>query len=164
MIPTKHVFKKKIELDPKTGKEFVRFKDRIVTLGFMQIPGVDYTESLSPVATDTAIRILLGLTMFYKWKGWVCHSYDVEAAFLEPKVDDLEMYLELLQGVKELGFLTQEDAHMYCILLMNSMYGNVDAALRWILLKTEFLTSKLVGMIQSRTDPCVFYKRDIMGM
>ena len=89
MIPTKHVFKKKIELDPKTGKEFVRFKDRIVTLGFMQISGVDYTKSFSPVATDTAIRILLGLTMFYKWKGWVCHSYDVEAAFLEPKVDDL---------------------------------------------------------------------------
>ena len=44
-IPTKHVFKKKIELDGKTGKEYVRFKDRIVTLGFMQIPGVDYTES-----------------------------------------------------------------------------------------------------------------------
>ena len=65
--------------------------------------------------------------------------------------------------MKELGFLTQEDAHMYCILLMNSMYDNVNAALRWILFKTKFLTSKLVGMIQSRTDPCVFYKRDING-
>ena len=163
LIPTKHVFKKKIELDPKTGKEYVRYKDRIVTLGFMQIPGVDYTESFSPVATDTAIRILLGLTLFYESKGWVCHSYDVEAAFLEPKVDDLEMYLEIPQGVMELGFLTQEEAHTNCILLMNSMYGNVDAALRWILLKTEFLTSNLVGMIQSRSDPCVFYKRDEEG-
>ena len=44
-IPTKHVFKKKIEMDSNTGKEYVRFKDRIVTLGFIQLPGVDYTES-----------------------------------------------------------------------------------------------------------------------
>ena len=41
-----------------------------------------------------------------------------------------------------------------------SMYGNVDAALRWIVTKTEYLTSEDVGMIQSRADPCVFYKRD----
>ena len=46
---------------------------------------------------------------------------------------------------------------------MHSMYGNIDAALRWITLKTEFMTSKEVGMIQSKTDPCVFYKKDEKG-
>ena len=65
IIPVKHVFKRKIELDASTGKEYMRFKDRIVTLGFMQIPGVDYTESFSPVATDTAIRIVFCLVLYY---------------------------------------------------------------------------------------------------
>ena len=35
-------------------------ESRIVTKGFMQIPGVDYTESFAPVSTDTGVRTLLG--------------------------------------------------------------------------------------------------------
>ena len=95
LIPTKHVFKKKIELDAKTEKEYLRYKDRIVTLGFIQIPGVDYTENFSPVATDTAIRILLGIVLFYHDRKWECHSYDVEAAFLEPSLKNNFMFIEL---------------------------------------------------------------------
>ena len=155
--------KKKIELDPKTGKEYIRFKDRIVTLGFMQIPGVDYTESFSPVATDTALRIIFGMVLFNEDKGWVCYSYDVEAAFLEPSMDDLEMYIGIPEGLVELGFMANEDAEQYCIRLRHSMYGNVDAALRWIITKSEYLTSDHVGMTQSRADPCVFFKKSEEG-
>ena len=162
-IPTKHVFKKKIELDSSTGKEYVRFKDRIVTLGFMQIPGVDYTESFCPVATDTALRIIFGIVLYKHDEGWVCESYDVEAAFLEPSMKDLEMYIGLPEGLVELGFMSKEEADKHCILLQHSMYGNVDAALRWILMKTEYLTSKKIGMIQSRADPCVFFKKNEQG-
>ena len=135
----------------------------IVTLGFMQIPGVDYTESFSPVATDTAIRIAFALVLYHDDEGWECHSYDVEAAFLEPTMADLEMFIDLPPGIVELGFLTKEQAEEYCILLMHSMYGNVDAALRWITLKTEFMTSEEVGMTQSKADPCVFYKKSEEG-
>ena len=163
LIPTKHVFKRKIELDPSTGKEYIRYKDRIVTLGFMQIPGVDYTESFSPVVTDTGLRLVFAIVLFFHHKGWECHCYDVEAAFLQPKIDDLEMYIELPPGLQELGFMTEAEAKDYCIKLQNSMYGNVDAALRWIIMKTEYLTSKEVGMIQSRADPCIFFMRDEYG-
>jgi len=55
----------------------------------------------------------------------------------------------------ELGFLTKEQLEKKCNMLLNSMYGNVDAALRWIRLKTKFLISDKVGMNQSQTDPCV---------
>ena len=162
-IPTKHVFKKKIELDSKTGKEYVRFKDRIVTLGFMQIPGVDYTESFSPVVTDTGLRIVFGLVLFHEDDEWICVSYNVEAAFLEPSMKGLEMFIEIPEGLKEFGFISSEDAKDHCILLEHSMYGNVDAALRWIITKTEYLTGKSIGMIQSKADPCIFYKRDNKG-
>ena len=39
LVPTKLVFKKKDEID-----ESVRFKARCVTMGFMMVPGVDFTE------------------------------------------------------------------------------------------------------------------------
>ena len=112
-IPTKHVFKKKIELDAKTSKEHVRYKDRIVTLGFMQIPGVDYTESFSPVVTDTGLRIVFKLVLYYDNEGWICVSYDVEAAFLEPRMKGLEMHIELPEGLVEFGFMSEKDAKDY---------------------------------------------------
>ena len=57
LVGTKLVFKIK---DAVNGT--LRYKTRIVTLGYMQIPGVDFTEKFSPVATDSSIRIVFGLT------------------------------------------------------------------------------------------------------
>ena len=129
----------------------------------MHIPGVDYTEIFSPVATDRALRILVGIVLFYNDRKWECHYNDVEAAFLELSLKNNFMFIELPPGIFELGFLTEKEVKDYCIQLNNSMYGNVDAALRWILLKTEYLTNEEVGMIQSRADPCVFFKKDESG-
>ena len=49
-IQQKWVFKEKIEQDGT-----IQYKSRSVTKGFMQIPGVDFTESFSPVANDSTI-------------------------------------------------------------------------------------------------------------
>jgi hypothetical protein len=50
LITTKWIYKKKVEQD-----QSIRYKARCVSRGFMQIPGVDYTESFAPVASDTSI-------------------------------------------------------------------------------------------------------------
>jgi Reverse transcriptase (RNA-dependent DNA polymerase) len=54
LISTKWIFKKKTEQD-----NTIRHKARVVSRGFMQIPGVDYSESFAPVASDTSIRVII---------------------------------------------------------------------------------------------------------
>jgi hypothetical protein len=57
----------------------------------MQIPGVDYTESFSPVATDTSIRLMIGLYLYFNKhkidKQWKLEMFDVESAFLIAELD-----------------------------------------------------------------------------
>ena len=151
IIPVKWVFKKKNEIDGST-----RFKCRIVVKGYLQIPGVDFTESISPVATDTTIRLLLGMVLYNE--TWKCHMFDVEAAFLNAEMEN-PMYLEWPEGMVELGFINEEDRRKSCIKLVKSMYGNVDAALRWMNAFTKVLI-KNAGLSQSQADPCLFYKHD----
>ena len=153
LVGTKLVFKIKDEADGT-----LRYKTRIVTLGYMQIPGVDFTEKFSPVATDSSIRIVFALTLFY-WdsKGWRNMGLDVEAAFLEGKQVE-PMYLKCPKVLAALGFMTYEQLEEYCIRLDGGMYGNVDAALRFFIEFVKVL--KKVGMKQCLADPCVFYMRD----
>lgn len=156
IVPVKLVFKKKDEADGS-----IRFKVRCVSLGFMMIPGVDYTEKFSPVATDEARHLQIALTLWMKGKGnknWIMRSLDVEAAFLEPNMDK-PMYVGIHPSMVDLGFLTKEEANTHAIELQNSMYGNVDAALKFFELFTKYLT-KECGMKQSNSDPCLLFKRN----
>ena len=122
LVPCKWVFKIKNEQD---GSK--RYKSRLCVKGFHQIPGVDYTESFSPVATDATIQIMLLYTLWKYSDGWRCKMFDVEAAFLNA---DLEtpMYLKWPEAMYELGCITKHQLDNECIKLVRSMYGNVDAA------------------------------------
>ena len=73
-LGAKWVFKKKNEHDNTT-----RYKGRIVVKGYVQIPGVDFTDSFAPVVTDTGLRIVFALTLhskilFVKLLLWKRHS------------------------------------------------------------------------------------------
>jgi hypothetical protein len=156
-IPQKWVYKLKDEQDLTK-----RFKSRTVTKGFLQIPGVDFTESFSPVATDTTIRLAIGLTLYYQEeRGWVCELVDIEAAFLNAD-QETELFVEWPKGIVELGVITEDDRIKFCIQLGKSQYGNVDAALRWTKTFAKDLIEKL-GFTQSKVDPCLFYRRDANG-
>ena len=77
IIPCKWVFKIKQEIDNS-----LRYKTRLCVKGFHQVPGVDFTESFSPVASGTTIVIVLLITLWNEKKEWICEMFDVEAAFL----------------------------------------------------------------------------------
>ena len=110
-----------IQDKPET-KGLERLKSRIVTKGYLQVPGVDYMERFSPVATDTSTRMIIDFTLYYDWLGynWICEAFDVEAAFLESYMDTL-MFIEWPEGMVELGFLTKEQYKSTCVELCRSM-------------------------------------------
>jgi hypothetical protein len=156
ILKVKWVFKIKDEQD---GSK--RHKSRVVTKGYLQIPGVDYTESFAPVATDTTIRLLLAIALYETEEDWTVECLDIEAAFLEGDIDE-PIYIEFPDGMDDLGFVTTEEMQSNCIELRKSMYGNVDAALRFFRTLKEHLTVH-IGMRNSQSDPCVFYLKDDDG-
>lgn len=89
------------------------------------------------------IRIGIRMSLNYEEANRVCDVFDVEAAFLT----DIEMYVEWPKGSVELGILTEVKYAKYCIQLLKSQYGNVDAALRWP--KTFTKLSIAMGMSHS---------------
>jgi hypothetical protein len=62
----------------------------------------------------------------------------------------------------DLGFCSQEDIEQNCIQLLKSMYGNVDAAIRFFKTYQKHLMEQM-GMRQLLADPCVFYKKNNEG-
>ena len=88
--------------------------------------------------------------------------FDVEAAFLNAEME-IPMYLEWLESMRELGFITKEEVYEKCIKLVRSMHGNVDAALRWQKAFIKLCTKNEIKCIQSKIDPCMLYKKDEEG-
>jgi Reverse transcriptase (RNA-dependent DNA polymerase) len=110
LMTTKWIFKEKINPDGT-----VKYKARCVSRGFMQIPGVDYTETFAPVASDS-IRIVIGIFLFFHHlfpqAEWVLETFDVEVAFLNALLKN-PVYIEWPKGLKELGLLSQEETNKY---------------------------------------------------
>ena len=113
LVPTKLVFKKKDRIDIS-----IRYKTRNVTLGFMMVPGVDFTERFSPVATDESLRSQICINLVYYVNGWRTFSCDIEATFLEPDMDN-PIYIELHPAMVARGFLTEVQWKELAILLKN---------------------------------------------
>jgi len=64
--------------------------------------------------------------------------------------------------MEELGYITSKEKQESCIELDKAMYGNIDSPLGWMKTFSKHLMSKL-GLIQSKADPCIFYKKDDKG-
>ena len=104
------------------------------------IPGVDYTEILSPVATDASLHIQLRITLYWYEKGWQTKSCDIEAPFLESLMEKL-MYIEPHSAMVACGFTTEEQIKRTANKLEKYMYGNVDAAIKLFKLLASHVTN-----------------------
>ena len=110
-IPVKWIFKVKEEQD---GTQ--RYKSRIVLKGYVMVPGVDYTESFSPVATDTTVRTSIAMALYRQSEGWTIEMIDIEAAFLNAELEsDRPVFAEWPEGIVELGFISEDERKTNCI-------------------------------------------------
>jgi hypothetical protein len=84
-VKSKWVFKRKAD---------GRYHARLVVKGFMQIQGIDYDETFSPVARFESLRLILALAAL---EDWEIHQMDVKSAFLNGLLEE-EIYMEQLEG------------------------------------------------------------------
>jgi len=109
IIGTKWVFRNKLN---EKG-EVVRNKARLVAQGYNQQEGIDYTETLSPVARLEAIRLLLSYAVNH---DIILYQMDVKSAFLNGVISE-EVFVKQPPDFEDL----KHPDHVYK--LKKSLYG-----------------------------------------
>jgi hypothetical protein len=122
----------------------------LAAAGYSQIEGVDYHEMFSPVVKIQTVRLIVALATIYKIN---IEQIDISTAFLYGDLDEPN-YMQMPEG-----FIEQDKNGnpMYCK-LRKSLYGLHQASRQWAIKLTNYL--KEIAFEQSKSDPCVFVKRD----
>ena len=134
--------------------EVIRYKGRLVAQGFTQQHGVDYHETWAPTMNPVSMRTVLGIGNAKAWRR--LKQADVPNAYLKATLKH-EVLMEQAPGFVVEG---KED---WVYRLLRALYGLKQAGREW----NEQITDKLVnqwGYTQSRTDGCVFSRRDAGGL
>ncbi|KAG8485491.1 hypothetical protein CXB51_021304 [Gossypium anomalum] len=109
-VRCKWVFKKK---EGTPGVEEPKYKARLVAKGYSQVPGVDFTDVVSPVVKHSSIRALLGIVAMHDLE---LEQLDVKTAFLHGELEE-DIYMQQPEG------FTVSEKEDYVCLLKKSLYG-----------------------------------------
>ena len=90
--------------------------------GDKQVPGIDFTESYSPVVQWTSIRLILILSLI---RNWQMVQTDYTNPFAQSTVAE-EVYMEIPKD-----FMTSDKNNDYVLKLNKSLYGLRQATLSW---------------------------------
>ena len=85
VVTGKWVFKHKFNADGSLE----RYKARWVLQGFTQRPGIDFSETFSPVVKPATVRTVLSLALSHHW---LIHQLDVKNAFLHETLSETVYY------------------------------------------------------------------------
>ena len=133
------------------------YRARLVALGYSQIPGVDYTDNVTPVAQDVSFRIALARMMVEKLDSLVM---DVETAFLYGDIEE-EIFMKSPVGMDEIDpGSSPED----CYQLKKGIYGLCQAARQFWKKFVGTIKKEPFGFTVSPADPCMLFKENNLGI
>lgn len=124
-----------------------RYKARVVAKGFHQRPGVDFSDTYSPVVKHATIRLVLGTAVA---RGWPLQHLDVNNAFLQGPLNE-EVYMLQPPG------LIDKDKPNHVCRLKKAVYGLKQAPRAWYTALKEYLVS--IGFKNSLADASLFTLR-----
>ena len=124
------------------------FKARYVAKGFSQVPNIDYSETFSPTAKLTSIRVVLQIAV----NDNMCLSQmDVKTAYLNAPLDHT-IYVKQPQGFQKLD----EDGNELVWKLNKSLYGLKQSGRMWNNCLHDFLTEN--DFTQLIPDNCIYVR------
>ncbi|KAK9049437.1 hypothetical protein SSX86_031595 [Deinandra increscens subsp. villosa] len=145
IVGSKWLFRTKYRSDGSIERR----KARLVAQGYSQVPGLDFTQTFSPVVKAATIRIVLTLAVINNWR---LHQLDVNNAFLHGHLDET-IYMEQPPG------FTNEKYPTHVCKLNKALYGLKQAPRAWFHRLSVFLKS--YGFTCSQADPSLFiFNRD----
>ncbi|MCO5574886.1 hypothetical protein L7F22_028680 [Adiantum nelumboides] len=120
LVTCKWLLRKKFHADGSVSL----YKARLVARGFTQIPGMDYSETFSPVLCITSFRVLIAIAALF---GFLLHQMDVRTAFLNGDLQE-EIYMSQPDG----GYTSLQHPDYVCRLL-KALYGLKQSPRQWYL-------------------------------
>ena len=95
--------------------------------------------------------------------NWIIEMIDIEAAFLNADIEKgSTLIIEWPEGMYDYRLASRDDIRDYCLKCDKAMYGAVGSSRCWFLTLIAKMKNNM-GMIQSRHDPCLWYKRSPKG-
>jgi len=131
----------------KANGDIERYKARLVAKGFHQRPGLDYTQTFSPVVKPITVRLVVSLALQHNWP---LRQLDVNNAFLHGSLTE-EVYMQ-----QPPGFIHPDKPHHVCR-LRKSIYGLKQAPQAWYKTLSKFLCD--YGFANSKSDSSLFVFR-----
>ena len=147
-IGCKWVFTTKLNPDGTLA----RLKARLVAKGFAQTYGVDYSDTFSPVAKMTSVRLFISLAATHNWH---LHQLDIKNAFLHGDLHE-EVYME-----QPPGFVAQGE-YEKVFRLQKALYGLKQSPRAWFGRFSQ--TLEQFGLRKSKSDHSVFFKNTREGV